>query len=172
MDPSLTAELTGTPAIGENPAKAVVSINVIGASGEEVEISGLADPIEVVFTVSTTDSLVCAYVDEAESRWSRVGVWRHAFADGRLTCRTSHLTIFGALTETSTFGLSAPTTSSASAGHVFLVAALGAAVVFCSALGLHIVRTPRAHLVLEENVAELTWDLEMAMASKSASFAI
>jgi len=97
MDPSLTAELTGTQANEENPAKAAVIINVMGASGERIEIGGLADPIEVVFTVSTNDSLGCAFVDETEGRWSAVGVWRHAFADGRLICRTSHLTIFGAV---------------------------------------------------------------------------
>jgi hypothetical protein len=56
------------------------------------------------------------------------------------------------------------------------MAAMGAAVVVCSGVGLHFARIPQAaarppaHLVPEENVAEIMWDLEMAMASKSRSF--
>ena len=72
-----------------------VSLNFRDAEGNRIEVKNLQTPMEMVLPVDN-ENATCAYYDEATFSWSEEGV--ETVMDsipGQITCRTTHLSIFG-----------------------------------------------------------------------------
>ncbi|OLP99250.1 hypothetical protein AK812_SmicGene18223 [Symbiodinium microadriaticum] len=72
-----------------------VSLNFRDAEGNRIEVKNLQTPIELVLAVDN-ENATCAYYDEARFSWSEEGL--ETVMDGipgQITCRTTHLSIFG-----------------------------------------------------------------------------
>ncbi|CAJ1381812.1 unnamed protein product [Effrenium voratum] len=75
-----------------------LSINLRGADGKKLDMSRLSSPM--VLSVESFDpNATCAYWDEDQGMWSQSGVEKVGYEQGKLMCRTEHLSIFGALME-------------------------------------------------------------------------
>jgi len=79
--------------------QAVANVHLASlATGEFLNVSGLAEPIKVVLPVNRSDALKCAFWDEQRSVWSGDGVSVDKSVPGILqSCKTTHLTLFGAI---------------------------------------------------------------------------
>ncbi|CAE7669627.1 unnamed protein product, partial [Symbiodinium sp. KB8] len=72
-----------------------VSLNFRDAEGNRIEVKNLQTPMEIVLAVDN-ENATCAYYDEATFSWSEEGL--ETVMDGipgQITCRTTHLSIFG-----------------------------------------------------------------------------
>ncbi|CAE7191418.1 HERC1 [Symbiodinium sp. CCMP2456] len=72
-----------------------VSLNFRDAEGRRIEVKNLETPMEMVLQVEN-ENATCAYYDEATLSWSEEGL--ETVMDGipgQITCRTTHLSIFG-----------------------------------------------------------------------------
>lgn len=79
--------------------EAAVSVTLRSLStGSKLSVDGLSEPIEVALPVNYTHGLECAYWDEQRLSWVTDGLSIGQGVLGKpLVCRSSHLTLFGAI---------------------------------------------------------------------------
>lgn len=105
FDPSEAAAMqrssssgTGTSASPPLEVKAAMNINVASLAGDRISVNGLQEPISIAMPVNASDGMECAYWDEQQLVWSTEGMLpAGSSADGLLVCKTTHLSLFGAI---------------------------------------------------------------------------
>lgn len=90
--------------LGTGGARGVVSIELAAFGGggkRKVGVAGLEEAIEFSLPANFTAGTACAFWDEQQGVWSQKGlsVNEAASLGGQLHCRTTHLSLFGAIWE-------------------------------------------------------------------------
>jgi len=89
----------GGGSTGTTRVAAAVNVNFLSLSnGSRLSVNGLSDSIKVALPVNRSEGMQCAYWDEQRLVWATDGL---SIEDGALgsplVCKSSHLTLFGAI---------------------------------------------------------------------------